>query len=175
MTSIILRPATRDDIPLLKAWDEQPHVQFSDPNSGDGSGWEWDEEIEADVPGFWHFIAEADGTPIGFVQVIDPAIEPSQYWGEMGEGYRAIDIWIGPAEWLGRGAGSEMMRLAIAFCFAEPSVHTILIDPMADNTAAHRFYQRCGFEFAGRRQFGPDDCFVFQLTRKAWLQREPSA
>ncbi len=169
MTTITLRPATRADIPRLKAWDEQPHVRFSDPDCGDDSGWEWDDEIEAGWPGFWHFVAEADGAPIGFVQVINPFEEPSQYWGPMGEGFRAIDIWIGPSEWLGRGAGTQMMRLALDFCFAQPAVHTVLIDPIADNTAAHRFYQRCGFEFAGRRQFGASDCFVFQLTRDAWL------
>ena len=165
---VILRPATRADIPLLKAWDEEPHVQFSDPKSGDGSGWDWDDEIEAGLPGFWHFLAEVDGVPIGFVQVIDPAIEPTKYWGEMGEGFRAIDIWIGPAEWLGRGAGTQMMALALEACFAEASVHTILIDPLETHTRAHRFYQRCGFSPVGRREFDGDWCLVHELKRADW-------
>ena len=171
---VTLRPATRADIPLLKAWDEEPHVQFSDPKANDGSGWDWDDEIEAGLPGFWHFVAEVDGQPIGFVQVIDPAIEPTRYWGEMDAGYRAIDIWIGPADWLGRGCGSQIMALALTFCFADASVHTILIDPLADNIRAHRFYQRCGFTPTGQRMFGPDLCLVHELKRADWRKETSS-
>jgi aminoglycoside 6'-N-acetyltransferase len=166
MTSITLRTAVRADIPMLEGWDEEPHVQASDPGSGDG--WEWEDEIEAGLPGFWHFVAQADGVPIGFVQIIDPHIEPTRYWGDMPPGLRAIDIWIGPAQWLGRGAGTRMMALALEWCFASPDVHTILIDPLATNTRAHRFYERCGFRFLERRQFGADICHVYQLNRADW-------
>lgn len=30
--TIRLRPATPADVPLLRRWDEQPHVVSSDPN-----------------------------------------------------------------------------------------------------------------------------------------------
>ena len=163
-----LRPATRADIPTLKAWDKEPHVQFSDPNGDGGSGWEWEEQIEAGWDGYWDFIAELEGEPIGFVQVIDPHIEHSQYWGPMAPGYRALDIWIGPAQKLGKGYGTQMMGLALAFCFETPTVHTILIDPITENTDAHRFYQRCGFKPVGPRQFGSDLCLVHELKRADW-------
>ena len=58
-----------------------------------------------------------------------------------------------------------MMKQAIARCFAAPGVTAILIDPLASNTAAHRFYERIGFRFFDRRQFGGDDCFVYRLKR----------
>ena len=168
VVAVTLRPAVRADIPLLKAWDELPHVQFSDPKANDGSGWDWDEEIESGWAGYWHFVAEADGEPIGFVQVIDPHVEHSQYWGSMEAGYRAIDIWIGPADWLGKGAGTQMMVQALAFCFDDPAVHTILIDPLETNTRAHRFYQRCGFTPVGLRDFDGDRCLVHELKRADW-------
>ena len=41
----------------------------------------------------------------------------------------------------------------------------ILIDPLASNTAAHRFYERLGFRYVERRQFGEDDCIVYRLER----------
>lgn len=172
---LVLRPAVKADIPVLKAWDEQPHVQFSDPNMGDGSGWEWDEEIESGWAGYWHFVAELNGQPIGFVQVIDPHVEHSQYWGSTAPGYRAIDIWIGPAEHLGKGYGTRMMCQALDFCFSDKAVHTILIDPIEKNTDAHRFYQRCGFKPQGLRQFGSDLCLVHELKRADWRTGDQNA
>jgi RimJ/RimL family protein N-acetyltransferase len=75
------------------------------------------------------------GRPIGFVQIIDPAREESHYWGDCEPNLRAIDIWIGEADCLNKGYGTQMMRLAIERCFADPSVTAILIDPLASNTA----------------------------------------
>lgn len=71
-----------------------------------------------------------------------------------------------------------MMQLAIARCFASPAVTAILIDPLASNTRAHRFYERLGFQCIYRRWFGDDDCFVYRLNRSDWCQTEsdsPSA
>jgi aminoglycoside 6'-N-acetyltransferase len=44
-------------------------------------------------------------------------------------------------------------------------VEAVVIDPRADNTRAHRFYERLGFRFVERRRFGEDDCFVYRLER----------
>ncbi len=63
------------------------------------------------------------------------------------------------------------MQLALARCFADPTVTAVLIDPLADNTRAHRFYERMGFRFVERRRFNDDDCFVYRLNRTGW-QRE---
>lgn len=161
--NIVLRKATIKDIPLLKHWDEQAHVIASDPNDD----WEWDTEIPREVLWREQLIAEENGRPIGFLQIIDPQQEESHYWGSAVAAHlRAIDIWIGDKEDLGKGYGSAMMRLAIARCFAEEKVQAILIDPLATNTRAHTFYQRLGFEFVAQRKFGDDECFVFQLTRE---------
>lgn len=160
-----LRHATIDDLELLRKWDEQPHVIESDPNDD----WGWETELTRDMPWREQLIAEADGRPLAFVQIIDPLLEDSHYWGaDVAPNLRAIDIWIGDANDLGKGYGSQIMRLAIARCFAEPSVTSILIDPLASNVRAHRFYERFGFEFVERRHFGQDDCFVYRLERSRW-------
>ncbi|WP_308737902.1 GNAT family N-acetyltransferase [Nostoc sp. 'Peltigera membranacea cyanobiont' N6] len=89
-------------------------------------------------------IAQINGRPIGFVQIIDPAREESRYWGDVAPDLRAIDIWIGEETDLGKGYGTKMMQLALNRCFADPRVTTVLIDPLASNTRAHRFYERLG-------------------------------
>jgi aminoglycoside 6'-N-acetyltransferase len=164
---ITLRPAILADLPLLRGWDEQPHVIESDPNDD----WEWETELGRSPDWREQLIAEVDGRPIGFVQVIDPAREESRYWGEVPAGLRAVDIWIGEASELGRGHGTAIMELALDRCFADPGVTAVLIDPLAGNTRAHRFYERLGFRFVERRHFGDDHCFVYRLERAEWTGR----
>ncbi len=163
MTSmtVALRPATPDDLALLRRWDEQPHVVASDPNDD----WDWETELRRSPPWREQLIAEADGRPVGVLQIIDPAQEETHYWGDVPDGLRALDVWIGEADDLGRGIGTEMMRLALERCFADPSVTAVLLDPLASNTRAHRFYERLGFRAVERRRFGEDECVVYRLDR----------
>jgi aminoglycoside 6'-N-acetyltransferase len=156
-----LRPATIDDLDLLRHWDEEPHVVESDPNDD----WGWEVELARNPDWREQLIAEVDDRAIGFIQIIDPALEDSHYWGEIEPNLRAIDIWIGEEAELGKGYGTQMMKLAIDRCFSDPLVTAILIDPLASNTRAHRFYERLGFQFVEPRRFGEDDCFVYCLNR----------
>lgn len=162
-----LRPATIEDRAVLARWDEQPHVVASDPND------EWGWEIELARSPEWReqLMAEVDGRPVGFLQIIDPAREDSHYWGDVAEVLRAVDIWIGEAADLGRGYGTEMMRQALARCFAAADVSAVIIDPLASNERAIRFYERLGFRKVERRWFGADDCWVCRLERAEWVER----
>ena len=163
-----LRRATLDDRALLERWDEAPHVIAATTDDGEygDDEYDWAVELPREVDWREFLIAELDdGRPIGVLQIIDPAREETQYWGAIEPNLRAIDIWIGEASDLGRGYGTEMMRLALARCFADPSVTAILVDPLASNTRAHRFYERMGFERVQQRRFGEDDCLVYRLER----------
>jgi aminoglycoside 6'-N-acetyltransferase len=162
-----LRPATSADLDLLRHWDEQPHVIDADPNDD----WHWEIELNRTPQWREQLIAELDDRPIGFIQIIDPALEESHYWGDVPMNLRAIDIWIGKATDLGKGYGTQMMELALVRCFADPLVTAVLIDPLANNTRAHRFYQRLGFQVLDRRQFGEDDCLVHGLSREDWTRK----
>lgn len=159
-----LRPATPTDLALLQHWDEQPHVIASDPNDD----WGWEVELCRNPDWREQLIAEVNGRPIGFIQIIDPAREDSHYWGNVSANLRAIDIWIGEKKDLGQGYGTTMMQLALARCFTNPAVVAVLVDPLVNNFRAHRFYERFGFECTERRSFGEDDCLVYRLNRESW-------
>jgi aminoglycoside 6'-N-acetyltransferase len=163
-----LRPAAISDLPLLRHWDKQPHVIAANPNDD----WQWEIELRRSPDWREQLIAEIEGRPIGYIEIIDPARENDHYWGAVPAGLRAIDIWIGEATDLGKGYGTTMMHLALTRSFADPSVEAVIIDPLASNTRAHHFYERMGFRFVERRRFGQDDCFVYRLERADWKQQK---
>lgn len=163
---IALRHATVNDLTLLRHWDEQPHVKESDPNDD----WQWETELAHTPDWREQLIAELDGEPIGVLQIIDPAREESHYWGDISGDYRAIDIWIGEQQNLGKGYGTQMMKQALDRCFAAPEVKAVLIDPLMTNSKAHRFYERLGFKFVEERTFGDDLCKVYEMSRADYIK-----
>lgn len=164
---IKLRTASINDLELLQYWDTQQHVIDSDPDDD----WNWEIELKRNPEWREQLIAELDQEPIGFLQIIDPHLEETQYWGTIAPNKRAIDIWIGEAHHLSKGYGSTMMQLAIERCFQNPVVEEILIDPLASNIRAHRFYERLGFEFVEERKFGESECYVYELKRSLYQNK----
>ncbi len=156
------------DVPLLSYWDTKPHVVAC---TGDDDANDWSSEIDAQSDWYEILIAEQDERPIGVVQIIDPLLEATHYWGDVDPGLRAIDIWIGEESDLGRGHGTAMMTMALERCFAPADVTAVLIDPLESNVRAHRFYQRLGFEVVGVQSFGSDSCLVHRLDRTTWASR----
>ncbi|MCK8520467.1 acetyltransferase [Aquimarina sp. D1M17] len=161
---ITLRPATIEDLELLKYWDTKQHVIDCDPDDE----WNWDIELSRQPKWREQLVAELNKEPIGFLQIIDPYLEETHYWGQVEKNKRAIDIWIGEESNLNKGYGSIMMKQAIQRCFENPKVEGILIDPLKTNTKAHKFYKRLGFEFIEERKFNEVFCYVYELRRKGY-------
>jgi len=161
---ITLRKATIHDLAILQHWDKQQHVIAADPNDD----WNWATELQRNPEWRTQLIAALDGRPIGFIQIIDPQKEESHYWGSIAANKRAIDIWIGEQDDLGKGYGTQMMQLALAQCFDNQTVTEVLMDPLASNLRAINFYKKIGFRFVEKRKFGEDDCEVYMMTRANW-------
>jgi aminoglycoside 6'-N-acetyltransferase len=179
MSGLSLRPATLNDVAMLELWDTDADVIAATTDDAAAKrafgGLDWREELLHDSDVSHHLIAEVDGRPIGAIQVCDPFMEPTHYWGDVESNLRAIDIWIGSEADRGKGYGTEMMRLAHARCFAGSTVRAVVIDPLASNTRAIAFYQRLGYVIVERRMFGDDDCLVLELARHAWQDRTQSS
>lgn len=163
-----LRTATIDDLKILEFWDTQSHVREAVPDDY----WNWPYELRRNPGWRKQLIAEVDGHPVGFIQIIDPALEETHYWGQIAKNKRAIDIWIGEERNLNRGYGKQMMRLALEECFADAEVDEVLIDPLESNERAIRFYKRLGFRFVEKRTFSGDKCEVYSIDRKTWVSLE---
>lgn len=159
-----LRKAEITDVPILKYWDTKPHVQFA---TGNDDAIDWELEIRNQDQYNQHYIAEMNGAiPIAAIQIIDPLNESTHYWGEIEPNLRAIDIWIGEEAHLGKGYGTEIMKLVIKKCFDDREVKAILIDPLLKNVRAIKFYKSLGFKEVEVRVFGEEDeCMVMRRDR----------
>lgn len=162
--AILLRDATRTDIPLLRHWDSQPHKKEADPNSD----WQWETEVGREAPGRRQLIAELNARPIGYVEILRCALDEEQYWGAAPDTWAAIDIWLGDASDIGHGYGTRILQMAIQMCFKDDGIDVIVLDPLATNIRARRFYEKNGFEFVEERRIGVDDCAIYRLTRERW-------
>ncbi len=173
MPAVKIRPAALRDVPTLTRWDGEQHVitaTSDDPSVPDK--FDWNHELAPRADGTQFFVAEVEERPIGILGVLDPARERTHYWGAVAVNLRAIDIWIGEKDALGKGYGSQMMKWAIDYCFAEPNVVAIVVDPLYSNTRAHRFYEKFGFRRVERRQFDAiSDCLVMRLEKGSYDAR----
>ena len=166
-----LRTAVLADLPLLEEWDRDPDVIAS----GGDDDWGWEHELPRTVPWREMWIAEADGESVGFIQAIDAANEETHYWGDVDADVWALDIWIGSPRHRNRGIGTAMLSIAIERCFSVHGAKSVLIDPLASNHRAIRFYQRLGFGPVAERRFGDDDCLVMELAAAEWPGTPPDA
>ncbi|MEM8921886.1 MAG: GNAT family N-acetyltransferase [Actinomycetota bacterium] len=161
-----LRPMRLGDVDALRSWDEDEDVVAA--LGGPGAEWyDWPTELARHVAWRELLIAEEDGRPIGFVQLVDARDEESHYWGDVPAGTWALDIWIGSPQDRGRGLGGRMMGEAIDRIFDRHGATEVLIDPKVTNERAIAFYRKLGFEEVGVRRFGDDECLVMRLVRPA--------
>lgn len=159
---IDLRAMRADDVELLARWDDDPDVAAA--LGGRGADWyDWPVELDRDVGWRELLIAEEDGRPVGFVQLIDACEEESHYWGDVDPGTWALDIWIGSPADRGRGLGTELMRSALDRLFARHRATSVVIDPQVSNTRAIAFYRRLGFVPEEERSFEGDRCLVMRI------------
>jgi aminoglycoside 6'-N-acetyltransferase len=132
----VVRPATEADVDLLVEWHAQPEIARY-----------WDDETftraemlerlrRNDVAAF---IVEANGQPIGYLQV----------WREGDEG--GLDMFLIPAA-RGRSLGPDAARAVARHLRDERGWGRVTVDPYLWNTAAVRAWERAGFRAVGERE-----------------------
>ncbi|MDR2505504.1 MAG: acetyltransferase [Oscillospiraceae bacterium] len=150
---MVLRPFEENDAALLEKWLYAPHVAkwYRHPDH-------WLAEIRGRHNEFGfitHFIAVADGVPIGFCQHYDAHFaREHEIWNDEpeisqteGEIY-SIDYLIGDPEFLGKGYGKEIVRLLCEEA-AGIGAKRIIVDPEKDNLASNRALEANGFAHNG--------------------------
>lgn len=136
------RSVTEGDLPMLSAWLAEPHVaEWWD----DGPEESLAEIVEAmDSVETEPLIVELEGRPIAYVQSYDPHLEDSHPYRDQPFGTLGIDISIGPADLVGKGHGSAIVRQFTDLLFEE-GCPRVVIDPHPNNLRAIRAYEKAGF------------------------------
>ena len=139
---IALRPFWDADVALMERWLYYPHVAewYKYPEH-------WLNEVNDRYGEFSflnHFIAEYEGTPIGFCQYYDCFFaQEHEVWNDewhvgdrQGETY-SIDYLIGETEYLNKDYGKEIVRL-ITEKARDAGAKRIIVEPEKDNTASNK-------------------------------------
>ncbi|MGB1234728.1 MAG: GNAT family N-acetyltransferase, partial [Planktomarina sp.] len=137
------RPLTLEDKPMFCAWLDQPHI---DGWWHDGAT-EWalvkEDWARLDCPVDMR-IVEFENTPFAYVQDYDTrAFEAPQY-AYLPMGSRAIDMFLGAPEFLGKGHAAGFLRQRSDDLLAAAPV--VAVDPGPQNTRAIATYARAGFQ-----------------------------
>jgi aminoglycoside 6'-N-acetyltransferase len=148
------RAVTEADLPMLKAWLAEPHVQewWDDgPEASLAEIREAMESVETEP-----LIVEIDGRPIAYIQSYDPHLEDGHPYQDQRFGTLGMDISIGLPDLVGKGHGSAIVRQFSDMLFEE-GCPRVIIDPHPDNLRAIRAYEKAGFRAFGTRTtvYGP--------------------
>jgi RimJ/RimL family protein N-acetyltransferase len=169
-----LRPAEREDIPLLVRWiNDERTVVYLGARAPIGQTLEerWFERMtEAQGRDRWYFISclLADGRPIGNVGLFEI---------DLTNGSAGIGITIGDPADQGRGLGTDVMEVLLDFGFGELRLERMWLDVYEGNDRAIRSYEKAGFVAEGtlrhacyrRRRY--QNVLRMAILRAEWADR----
>ena len=132
---MIIRPTRDDDrLPLAHLYaavaEERVHIGGEPPVDLEKRAASWTLDGA--------FAAVVDGELVGQLAVINS-----------GHGFGEIGMMVA-REWRGRGVGTALMQVAIAYA-REQGLHKLTLSVFAHNEPAIALYRKCGFVEEGRR------------------------
>jgi aminoglycoside 6'-N-acetyltransferase len=136
-----IRPANRQDLPLLRRWLRAPEVVrwWGDPEEQAALL-----EEDLDEPAMRMWIVACDGRPFAYAQDYEVHAWPQAHLAHLPAGSRALDTFIGESDMIGIGHGSAYLRVLAENMLGE-GASVVAIDPAAQNLRARRAYARAGF------------------------------
>ena len=139
-STVYLRPIGREDTDRIVAWRNSEHVRpyfiYQELFTPEGHE-QWLRDMIDSGRG-WQFIIcliEND-MPLGSTYLRD--YSPLHRKAEYG-------VFIGEADWKGRGIGTEALALTLRFAFGEAGLHKVFARAFSDNPASVKSFLKGGF------------------------------
>jgi aminoglycoside 6'-N-acetyltransferase len=137
----IFRTMTSADLPLIRRWLTQPHVQqwWGDPD-------EQYDLVSGDLaePAMDQYIVSTGGHSFGYLQCYDLTAWNVGFGPQL-PGTRGIDLFIGEPDMIERGHGSALIRSFVDGLLRNGAPRAVT-DPEPANRRAIRAYEKAGFE-----------------------------
>jgi RimJ/RimL family protein N-acetyltransferase len=169
-----LRPAEREDVPLLVRWfNDYGMSRFLSARAPMGQALEerwWERMTEAQGDGHWYFLIcrLEDGEPIGNLGLFEIDVV---------NGSAGIGITIGEETDRGHGLGTDAMETLLDFGFGRLRLHRMWLDAYDFNERAIRSYEKAGFVREGMARHGAYrdgefvDVVAMSILRDEWAAR----
>lgn len=150
--NILFRALRVDDIPLLHHWLNTPHVhEWYDKDKQhtlEAVNEKYGKKMRNEEPTKSYVIVYND-QPVGYIQMARVQDWPA-YESVVGKNQHAasIDLFIGDANFVGKGYGSQIIRKFLTVVvFQQPDITKCFIDPEPGNTRAIKAYEKVGFRY----------------------------
>ena len=143
-SDVRLRPATRADWGLIRAWLARPDIE---------AWWGPVSATEAEVNialGSGHAICriiEAKGEPVGYAHAVDAAVWGADLPEDLEPGTWDLDLFIAAEEHRGKGVGPAALALLKDEVFATTLAVAVSVFPSIKNERAVRAYEKAGFRW----------------------------
>lgn len=156
---VTVRDLRPEDVGVLLAMRRRPEI----------ARW-WgrgDDDWPANLDGGEQLLTiEVGGEIAGHVELYEEIGDPDWRWA-------SLDIFVAP-DVIGKGYGTEALRLVIDYLIDQRGHHRITIDPAVDNEIAIRSYAKAGFEPVGTmRKYWRDSEGVWRDSVLMELVTEP--
>lgn len=148
--SITFRALTMEDLPLMHAWINTPHVAewWDAMPLLDDVRLKYAKRIAGQEPTN-SFVIQSEGRPIGYIQTYRIADYP-EYAQHLAASANAagVDLFIGDATRVGRGTGTRaLVKFLRTIVFADESIDECILGPETRNSRAIRCYEKVGFRY----------------------------
>ena len=166
---LTFRPITPADIPTLHHWRNLPHVsQWWAPQNPtlaqtrDEYNAYMRPNYEVDA-----YIIVMDGEDIGYMQKWRVASFPDyKPYVQLDDLSIGIDVFIGDPNRLHQGIGTQAIQLFLQdYIFADANIPACIIDPLPNNAAAIRAYEKAGFQHVATFTHEDKGVYLMRLPR----------
>lgn len=175
MTSIHFKPLTENDLPLLHAWLQKPHVKLLYAR---GKNYTLDMIREKYLPRILNsesipnFIVYANNIPIGYIQLycltysLPDGVQDythSLFENRNPRDMAGIDLFIADEAYLHKGFGAIILKDFIQQ-YVKGNFSLLIVDPLKSNKQAIQFFETFGFKKLISNIHSPNEILVLHVV-----------
>ena len=126
------------DMAMLHAWVTHPRSVYWEMQDASVADVAREYAAIADSPHHDAFLGLVDNVPQFLVERYDPRHSPLAELPEIEEGDVGMHVLVAPTDQPEHGFTRAVMRAVMRFCFADPAVRRVVVEPDARNSADRR-------------------------------------